>query len=514
MNFHPAVIFLTICLFVVSGGDQLLAQTRLDGINEKLENLATKYIIDGGVDYAAMARDSAYSEIYDLFRGVDPKSLDTLEQKAHLINAFNFLTLAAIAEHYPVISVREIAGFFSVKKYDLGQQRMTLDMIEKEELFGDSHDERLHFALVCGAMDCPRIYHAVYRPQELDEQLESTASLVLNDRRFIRVNAIERTVDLSMIFKWYGHDFGGDLQDIKDYINIYRKSPLPTEYTYGFYEYNWALNEMRLETSQDWQGENAFRYVVSSTVQKGVTEIKVFNNLYTQRTRDGNEFANRDSYFTGMLSYLYGLNGRLNVGFDVRYRRVALSDASQSPFAVFNFKKVDQSRAALASFGPKIRWAPVRDWAHFSIQSALWLQLQPDLEGHADLPFLDWNGPIWFTQVFNDFDIGTSYALFTEIDFLFEDLGPDADDLNRFATPLTGIFSYFPTTKTSIYALGNLSPYWSPELDFFAQLGFGVKHQVTRSFELELLYTAFTNAFLYDNKGRAGTYNLGFRYTR
>ena len=505
---------LSIPLLLFLSGIQLSGQSVLDKLNDELESVATEYIIDGAVDYAAIARDSTFTRIYDLFKEVELKNLNTEERKAHLINAYNFLTIASIAEAYPVISVREIGGFFSGNKYELGKDRYTLDMIEKEELFGGWKDARLHFALICGAKDCPRIYRGVYHANNLELQLDSTTKLVLNDRRFIRVNAIDKTVDISMIFKWYGDDFGSNFQETIEYINALRNTRLPSDYTIGFYEYNWSLNEFVGKSAISNLAENSYRYVVSSTVPKGVTELKVFNNLYTQKTRDGSEFSNRDSYFTGMLSYLYGLNGRLNIGFDVRYRRVALSDADKSPLAVFSFKDVEHSRDALASFGPKIRWAPFRDWANFSIQSALWFQLQPDLEGNGDLPFLDWNGPIWFTQVFNDFDIGTSYSFFTEVDLLFEDLGSDNDDLNRFATPITGIFSYFPTTKTSVYALGNLSPYWSPELDFFAQLGLGIKHQITRSFELELLYTAFTNAFLFDNRGRAGTYNLGLRYTR
>ena len=41
----------------------------------------------------------------------------------------------------------------------------------------------------------------------------------------------------------------------------------------------------------------------------------------------------------------------------------------------------------------------------------------------------------------------------------------------------------------------------------------GAKYQFTPNFELELLYTAFTNKGLRSSNGRAATYNLGVRYS-
>ena len=88
------------------------------------------------------------------------------------------------------------------------------------------------------------------------------------------------------------------------------------------------------------------------------------------------------------------------------------------------------------------------------------------MQGTDQLPFIDWDGASWNTQFFNDYAIGESFSLFTEVDLFIEDIG--SGDLNRFSTPGTVIFSYFPNSKTTFYALGSYSPFWQDTFDYFA----------------------------------------------
>ncbi|MEO1385351.1 MAG: hypothetical protein AAFV78_19200, partial [Bacteroidota bacterium] len=68
-----------------------------------------------------------------------------------------------------------------------------------------------------------------------------------------------------------------------------------------------------------------------------------------------------------------------------------------------------------------------------------------NLQGNGQLPFIDWDGATWWTQFFNDFPLGNNFSLFTEIDFMIEDIGSRAEgDINRISTPATVILSYFP----------------------------------------------------------------------
>jgi hypothetical protein len=262
------------------------------------------------------------------------------------------------------------------------------------------------------------------------------------------------------------------------------------------------------------EANNRFRYVVSAAVAEGTTETRIFNNLYTQVVPlGGRDF--RATFFTTFVSSLYGLTDRLSVGLELRYRRVHYIDGGGSPLAVFSREKGGQSRDGLTTLGPKIRFVPFAHIPNLSVQSAFWFPLRNDWEGTADAPYLDWDRPTWWTQWFYDRAIGSKFSVFSEVDILWEDIGLDGDrDFNRLSIPVTLIGSYFPTPKWTVYVLGNVSPYITSNDGYFWQLGPGVKYQWTRNFELELLYTYFTNKYLVARDGMASTFNFGVRINR
>ena len=65
-------------------------------------------------------------------------------------------------------------------------------------------DPRIHFALNCGALSCPPI--RVYSAANLEAGLAAAAAAFCSAE--VRVLREQREVELSMIFKWYGSDFG------------------------------------------------------------------------------------------------------------------------------------------------------------------------------------------------------------------------------------------------------------------------------------------------------------------
>jgi hypothetical protein len=335
---------------------------------------------------------------------------------------------------------------------------------------------------------------------------------------FIRVDKAKQQVELSQIFEWYAHDFDDKKPSPLTFINTYRNTPIPADYRQSYYAYDWSLNgfsaPVKTSSIDPPTGNNSIRYVVSATIPKGRTETKIFNNLYTQATRDGEELSDRSTFFTTFLTSLYGVSPRFNAGVEVRYRRVLNAPYPSSPFLVFGGQgEMSQMRSSISTIGPKIRWAPVPKWSNFSVQSALWLPLERELEGNASLPYIDWNGPSWWTQVFNDFSLGDNFSLFTEVDFLWEDIGRENEGaFNRISTPATVILSYFPHPQVTLYWLNGISPYWTPSLDYFAQSGLGAKYQLNRDLEFEALYTLFTNGYLQDNGGQAATINFGIRF--
>ena len=482
---------------------------------EEADAFFSKEVKKGVLDYTGLKSNTRLASLIRTVETLDVATADANTKKAFYINAYNLIVINEAAKAYPLQSVQSITGFFDGRKVTVGGKQLTLNNLEKNYLLKPYNDARLHFVLVCGALGCPPITNFAYRPEQLEQQLEQQTKIALNNPDFLKVTA--NKVELSQIFKWYAHDFGGNKGAILEFINQYRTTPLSKSTKISYYPYDWTLNDSAVTSSQinttNTGGNNASRYVVSSTIPKGSSEVKIFNNLYTQRTGSEDNLTDRSTFFTTSISYLYGLNTRLNVGFATRYRRVRNDKLPASALSVLGSSDAGSARQGITAFGPQIRYAPVEKWTNFSIQSSFVFPIGTDLAGNATQPYIDWNGSTWWTQFFNDFSIGSSWSLFTEFDVLIEDIGSSADGHNnRFSTPVTAILSYNPTSKSTLYALTGFSPYWQSDFDYFYQAGIGTKYQFTPNFELELLVTDFTNKFLANTGGHAATYNLGVRF--
>ena len=508
MKFFKSTLFVIILLQV----NGLFAQQKSTFFKEA-NIFFQKYVADGKVDYNAAKQSPMLNVFIDDIANVNLSSLSGDTRKAYLINAYNLLVIKQIVDNYPLTSVQETGDFFTKSINNIGGKKMSLTKFEKELILGKNPDPRLHFVLVCGAVGCPPITNFAYTPDKLENQLNAQTKIGLNDPSFLSVNGNE--CNISKIFEWYGTDFGANKAERIDFINQFCSKKVGKTVKFNYLDYDWTLNDQNQSLGAGAQGANASRYVVSSTIPQGTFEFKLFNNLYTQRGE--NEGSQRNNFFTSTFSALYGVNSRFNAGLELKYRRVSNTPFPSSPLTVFNGDDEDENiisrRARFTGIGPKIRWAPTAALPNFSIQSTLQFGLGEDLKGAGELPFIDWQGAIWYTQLFNDISIGNNFSIFTEIDLWIEDIGPSEEGFaNRYSTPATLIFSYFPNAKTTFYAIGGYSPFWQENFDYFYQFGVGTKYQFTPNFELELLVTDFNNKGLAASNGQAATFNLGIRY--
>lgn len=504
-----------IVTFLIIGNS--FAQTNYQQFFENTDAFLKTHVKGELVNYKAAKNDMRLKELIQTVETIDLSSASNEIKKAFYINAYNLHVINETVKEYPIQSVQDLPGFFDRKKVKIAGASYTLTSFEKERLLKPYQDGRLHFVLVCGALSCPPITDFAYTPENLDAQLDQQTKLALDNSSFLRVEGMN--LSLSQIFNWYPEDFGGNKKGIINFINKYRSYTVPTTSKFNYYPYDWTLNDASegsiatapVGTSS---GNNSARYIVSSTIAKGSFEFKIFNNLYTQKTGSPDNLTDRSTFFTTSLSALYGLNNRFNIGINTRYRRVSNSRLPSSALDVFGGTPTGGSaRQGITAFGPQIRYAPVEKWSNFSIQSSFVFPIGTDLTGNANEPFIDWNGATWNTQFFNDFPIGNNFSLFTEIDFLWEDIGSSSDGkINRVSTPATLILSYNPNRKTTVYTIGGFSPFWQSNFDYFYQYGVGTKYQFTPNVELELLVTDFTNKFLSDTGGQAATFNVGFRF--
>ncbi len=122
----------------------------------------------------------------------------------------------------------------SQNEFGLGYIRKWFPPKWEKKLRVDKRDFRIHFALNCGAKDCPPV--AIYKPQIINSQLEKSTKLYLNSNTKIEGNKIKVT----SLFSWFRGDFGGKKgvkKILKKYTDIENTSNKKLEYN----NYDWSL---------------------------------------------------------------------------------------------------------------------------------------------------------------------------------------------------------------------------------------------------------------------------------
>lgn len=500
----------------------VFSQSNTTSFFDKTDALLSKVVANGLVDYDGLkkAHSAELSELTGLIANMSSADLqDPAVRKAFYINAYNILTLQAVVDNLPINSPQDVGGFFDRRKHTVAGEAITLNDLENKKVRDEFGDARIHFVLVCAAMGCPILITDAYRPETLDKQLEMQTRAALNDQLHVEINPAANEVRISELFKWYKEDFVTDNQTALDYINGFRNSPIPTNYSVGYKTYNWALNTQASagETSSG-NGEFSLQsYTPSTLLRPGQIEVKVFNNLYTQTSffnedRDEIDQGGRSSFFSGITTAFYGLTPNVNIGLDIYVRSVRNDNDDSSPFALFKFDSDQNSRTALTQVGPKLKVSPFKSLRSLSFQTTVLFPLASNLDGgdtSENQPFLDFDGIQWFNQVFYDRSLSDNTLIYLEGGF-FARFDSEFED---FFTPLKAIFSYFPTQSTTLYIPTEFTSFWQDGSvnGYYAQFGLGAKYQLTSNFEIEGLLTDFSFG---KSQGAGQTFNLGFRFIR
>ena len=208
----------------------------------KADTFFKTYVKNGRVAYKDIkANPATLNELVSMAEGISVSTSDAKTYQAFWINGYNISVIKGIVDNYPLKSPLDKAGFFDKTKYNIGGTSITLNDIENKKLRAKfSKEARFHFVLVCAGLGCPPIISNAYMPNTLDAQLEKQTKLALNNPKFVRVN--KNKVGLSQIFEWYTGDFTQGGKSLIDYVNQYRKEPLPAKGKVSYYSYDWTLN--------------------------------------------------------------------------------------------------------------------------------------------------------------------------------------------------------------------------------------------------------------------------------
>ncbi|WP_338357778.1 DUF547 domain-containing protein [Yeosuana marina] len=167
------------------------------------------------------------------------ESLSKEEKLAFWINAYNALTIDLILRNYPVNSIKDIKNPWQQRLWKAVDINYNLDEIE-HQILRKMNEPRIHFAIVCASVSCPKLLNEAYTAENLENQLTRAAKDFLTDpsKNSISTNNLE----LSKLFKWFGPDFTKH-GSLIDFLNVYSDIQILEDAKVTFKDYNWNLND-------------------------------------------------------------------------------------------------------------------------------------------------------------------------------------------------------------------------------------------------------------------------------
>ena len=218
--------------------------------------LVKKYVNEEGlVNYKGFINDKAALQSYlDMLTANPPSEAWSKEdQIAYWLNAYNAFTVKLIIDHYPVKSIKDLGAKHQIifintpwdkKFFKIGHKTMTLNRIEHRILRQEYREPRIHFALNCASMSCPKLRREAYEGGRLNEQLTDQAKEFLRDKKRNELSATKPK--LSAIFDFYGKDmrkWSG--KSVIGFINLYAPIKINEDADVDYLDYDWSINEQK-----------------------------------------------------------------------------------------------------------------------------------------------------------------------------------------------------------------------------------------------------------------------------
>lgn len=196
---------------------------------------------NGDVNYKAWKQQPKYLKTYIKVLEENPpqKYWSKNDSLAYFINAYNAVTVDLILKHYPLKSIRKLGMPWRRKLFMLGEKKVSLGFLEHQVL-RKMGDPRIHFAINCASVSCPKLENTAYQSANVQERLEDVTKNFLNDP--VKNNLNSKNIYLSKIFFWFSNDFGNKKEKI-EFINRYSSKQLSSSTKIKYLDYDWALNE-------------------------------------------------------------------------------------------------------------------------------------------------------------------------------------------------------------------------------------------------------------------------------
>ena len=205
-------------------------------------SLLKKHVSENGnVNYKGIKSDSKklQSDI-DIIKSHQPNDDWSKNDKlAYWINAYNALTIDLILRNYPTKSIKDIKDPWDQRLWKVGNTWQNLNDIE-HKILREMDEPRIHFAIVCASVSCPKLQNTAFTASNLDEQLTNATKEFLADTSKNELS--KDNIKISKIFKWFKNDFEKN-GSLIDFLNQYSDVTISESAKKSYTDYNWNLNE-------------------------------------------------------------------------------------------------------------------------------------------------------------------------------------------------------------------------------------------------------------------------------
>ena len=226
---------------------------------------------DGFVDYQGILDEPAtFNRYIDQIENIGPESHPALfngpeEELAYYINAYKALVFKGVLARGPEpesVWRGLISGYNFFVRMDIriGGRETNLKSLEDDVIREVYKDPRIHAAINCASIGCPRLIQQPYLGTTLDDQLQEVMVGFLNDEQHIQVDSEKRIVRISKIFKWFEEDFleyeasqgntrGTKTERMLQYINRFRSESqrIPVDYEIEHLKYDKGINSRQTD---------------------------------------------------------------------------------------------------------------------------------------------------------------------------------------------------------------------------------------------------------------------------
>ncbi len=178
---------------------------------------------------------------------------------AFWVNVYNAYILVILREHPQYYDDR--SDFFSREQIPIAGEKVSFATIEhgilrrsqwdkglgyvrkwfpskfERNFRVEKKDYRIHFALNCGARDCPPV--ALYTPERIEGQFTKGTARYLE--RTTEYNASQNKVKVTALFSWFRGDFGGK-SGVKKILESHNLVPSAKKVKLHHKNYDWTLD--------------------------------------------------------------------------------------------------------------------------------------------------------------------------------------------------------------------------------------------------------------------------------